>query len=745
VGKLDIAGTTTDTGLIRTYTFSVPGSVQANNSESPVNFTVVATDAKGGVTPEGAAPTGQLLIDGIGPKVNGVTVNGGVAVASPTNPNRVIRWFARSQPGNIHAIVNIQDNGSGVDTASLTLMAPVDPVTLALLPGASRIDTAGATMCVRATAQSYSCDFTIAPAATPIGAGAQGEVNFKVAGNDAILNNVQDNVATLGIDDKKPTITFTPNYPPANADCNADANLFCGHDGNHLRRVGDGKYTLKFAVSDSAVAGDLGSGPNPSTATCSINGVPTCTVTYDASSGNFSFPADMSSATFASGVDGTGPVTVKIDAKDFVGNAATQVSVDVNVTRVKWVRKIPIAATVGAPVLTPQSGQVIVAGTVGSGDSIYSVKAVDGAIAWSAGASLSPPISVVTTNMALDTTPSTDANHPTPILYVNSARFVYSLNFSATRVEKYCTGAASASNIAGSPIVFGGGASADVVVAGGNTIAAFTTPLDVNGGPCLAHGSTSFTNAGTAQPVLGPPSANGNTIFFGYDNSADTTNDLGIKSVQFAAGSFSAPNSRNLGRQPTAGTNPAAITPAADLFFGVNNDHTFYRHAANLTPVSWSPLPLSGSQNIFSQPLVSGDLMFAMSNTLTAFRLSDASTAWVYSTALTQVSPPAIATTTFFVSNQQNQEMVAVNASDRAQRWAYRGTTATSPSTRMSSIGTEATLGSDGILYFGDSVGHLYALFVDDTPLATAAGDWPRTGYDNCNSNHSNNAGFVCQ
>jgi len=63
----------------------------------------------------------------------------------------------------------------------------------------------------------------------------------------------------------------------------------------------------------------------------------------------------------------------------------------------------------------------------------------------------------------------------------------------------------------------------------------------------------------------------------------------------------------------------------------------------------------------------------------------------------------------------------------------------------MSSIGTEATLGADGVLYFGDSGGRLYALFVDDTPLATATGDWPRTGYDNCNSNHANNTGFVCQ
>jgi hypothetical protein len=63
----------------------------------------------------------------------------------------------------------------------------------------------------------------------------------------------------------------------------------------------------------------------------------------------------------------------------------------------------------------------------------------------------------------------------------------------------------------------------------------------------------------------------------------------------------------------------------------------------------------------------------------------------------------------------------------------------------MSSVGTEATLGPDGVLYFGDTGGHLYALFVDDTQKARAAGDWPRTGFDNCNSNHANNPGFTCQ
>jgi len=73
--------------------------------------------------------------------------------------------------------------------------------------------------------------------------------------------------------------------------------------------------------------------------------------------------------------------------------------------------------------------------------------------------------------------------------------------------------------------------------------------------------------------------------------------------------------------------------------------------------------------------------------------------------------------------------------------WLYRGDAATTPGSGLSSIATEATLASDGTLYFGDSSGHVYALITDTTPTPAAAAEWPRTGYDNCNSNHANKHG----
>ncbi len=80
----------------------------------------------------------------------------------------------------------------------------------------------------------------------------------------------------------------------------------------------------------------------------------------------------------------------------------------------------------------------------------------------------------------------------------------------------------------------------------------------------------------------------------------------------------------------------------------------------------------------------------------------------------------------------------------RADKWTYGGS-GTTPVTTISSLTTEPTLASDGTLYFGDNGGKVYAILTDTTQAATGANDWPRTGYDICNSNHSANAGYTCQ
>jgi hypothetical protein len=315
---------------------------------------------------------------------------------------------------------------------------------------------------------------------------------------------------------------------------------------------------------------------------------------------------------------------------------------------------------------------------------------------------------------------------------------------------QYCTNVLSTSDTAGSPVIFGGGATADVIVTAGNAVGAFTTSFTA-GHTCPPHGSMSFSNPSppppSSQPTLGPPSADGSTVFFGYDNNTFTTGDRGLKSVHFAGGTFDTANTVNIGKLPTNSSGPAPIALSSDLFFGNDFNHQFYDYTTALTLSHTSPTLTAA---IFASPVISGGLVFGASDQLLAFNKSDISTtAWTAVSGGTQVTPPAIGVDTLYVSAAANKLIHAIDAvtgtTTRSDRWTYGGSGATTPVTTLSSVTTEPTLAADGTLYFGDSGGKVYALITDTVPATTGAGDWPRTGFDNCNSNHSNNTGFSCQ
>jgi len=286
------------------------------------------------------------------------------------------------------------------------------------------------------------------------------------------------------------------------------------------------------------------------------------------------------------------------------------------------------------------------------------------------------------------------------------------------------------------------------VVVGPSIAHAYT--LNAAGGACTEpHVGLEF-GAVALNPGLGPPSANGSTVFMGYDNSGNgTATDIGLKSIQFTGGIFGTTITTGaIGKQPATNTGPDAITPASDLFFEVNGDHKGYRYATDLTTQVWGSTPVLGAaQNIFSQPLVSGSLVFLSSTSLFFHNLGDgtANGTQFPAASVTRVSPPTFGKTATFLSDAANKEVVAFDPTTRTQIWSFKGSGTTAPSTALSSVATEAALGGDGVLYFGDSVGHVFALITDTTPATTAPGDWPRTGFDNCNSNHAGNTGFTCQ
>ena len=259
-------GTTNDSGAVRTYSFAVPASVQAAGSEAPIAFTIDAVDDAGTATLPDAVGVGQLLIDDAPPQPGGVTVTGGVTGTDG------LQWFKQTATGSIDAQVSVEDHGSGVNASTLRLMA-----------GAVRLDNGAPQCAASGTSPAVLCHFFISPQTALVPAGGQAEVTFTVAGQDVAGNDMAVQQAKVGIDGKAPVITFVPAYPAAGADCNAGGgdpdNLFCGHDGSHFFRAGDSGHNLAFAVNDAS--GDVGSGANPASGTCAIQGT-TCTATFNA-------------------------------------------------------------------------------------------------------------------------------------------------------------------------------------------------------------------------------------------------------------------------------------------------------------------------------------------------------------------------------------------------------------------------------------------------------------------------------
>src|SRR6267143_773381 len=728
-GASNIAGTTSETGLVRTYTFSVPGSVQAVGSETPVNFTIVATDSGGGVTPDRAAGTGQLRIDGKPPAVSGVTVTNGIA-----GPGG-IPWV-KSQPGFVDVVAVVQEGGSGINVSKLKLISGgVQFDQPSIVPPIVPYCTFGTTT---------ACHFNV-PQDKP--GSTQVKYDFTVVGQDAAGNDFDATTtsASMGIDGAGPTVVLsggTASYPAKDTGCEGTTSVYCGHDGSHFWRNGEpASAKVNVTVSD-------GNGSGSSSAVGAVKycylpsaSAPACTPSSNAnfeSGSTFSIPASgFHAAPFSSDTKGSGNIFIQVTAQDAVGNPTTAVLPPVGLTRVKWVRGIGAApgSLAGAPLVAEQLGLVIVAGLATSGDPIVAFKTSDGSLAWGFGAG---KFTQLASNMALDPTPSTDSNRPSPMLYLNtSGGDFYAMHFTATAAASYCM--LSIPGLAGSPVIFGGGTTGYAILAAGDT--AYSVRASVAGTGCPITGIKTQTIA--TGITLGPPSANGASVYFGYKNGST---DQGVKSVQSVGADFGAIATVSATSQPTAGTTNAAVSPASDAFFAVNNNHTVYRYGAALGPSSliWSTATVG--TNVFSQPLVAGGSVFTSTTDLEVLTVNGTSPT-SFGLAATQVSPPTITSDTIFVSDTKTGPVNELLAFDRANSplWLYRGDAATTPGSGLSSIATEATLASDGTLYFGDSSGHVYALITDTTPTPAAAAEWPRTGYDNCNSNHANNTGFVCQ
>jgi outer membrane protein assembly factor BamB len=739
-------------GTVTTFHFGIPSSVQATNSEDPVVMTVDATDNAGETAQQ--VPTAILKIDDVGPTISGIVANGADATVGS------VPWFKQldNSGGNtlldIDVQVDIVDLGSGVDTATLQIVDPANPAT----PIDHLTPTADATVANR-------WHFHVARVNVMAPISTEGQFNFKVIAKDRLGHNQRadgttvgsitvKSAGTMGIDGVKPNVTFTVTYPPTGTDCDSDTNLVCGHDasGHYWRRglgpSGAETTALSFTATDS------GSGVNTGSGTCSIVGSTNpCTPVFVTN--QFNFYPNFSTATMPAVTDasfdattGGGPVNVTVAAADKVGNLGPATTQPVNVSRLRWVQKLKLQpqglqTLRGSPIVTTQPvPQIIVGGTSSASQDPIVALGPKGGILWHYGGTApgAQTISPVTGNMAYDSTPAS------PMLYALSGNTIYAMHLTTAGVDKFCKNAVTAQ--AGSPVVAAGAVLVTDTGAAPRQVTPFTPAnLTVAGGVCLQRTAASLGGIAT----IGPPTANGSTIYWGYDNTPTTAGDAGIVSATFSGTAFSSVTAHPFGAgvPPQIAGSFTFVALADAFFFGNSLNRTYHSFKTTDYTASWTTPAFTGSA-VLVNPMVVGKSLALGSTTslgkLYAFDKTAGTQKWVFPTGtgdLTNISLVATASDgkLYFTDSSTPNEMVALapGTSAAARIWNFTGPVGAV----LSGIGTEPTIDGNGILYFGQDSGNVYALITDVGAAAPAVGnDWPRTGFDNCNSS---NAAFICQ
>ena len=739
-----VAGSPTATAV--PFAFTVSPSLHPGPTEGLVSFTVSAADAVGNTT-AATTPTAKLKIDNIGPVVSSVVVNGGDATVGN------VKWFKQldasdlnTQP-DIDVQADIVDLGSGVDPTSVQLVLQSD--------GTTRVDHGTPAL------TSGHWHFSVARVGI-IASGNEGTIDFKAVAKDLLGHPQQPDaggnvsLATLGVDGKKPQLTFSVNYPASGTDCDstlpgggADLGIVCGHDGSHWWRRGLG--TAGAELTDMVYsATEGGSGLNTGSGTCAITGSgAACTPTWNGS--QFAFKPNFSTATLAnaSTATGGGTATVTVGASDAVGNTASASSSAVAVSRLRWVQKLLVNATLnqlkGAPIVTsrPQA-QIIVAGN-SAADPIVSLKPTGGII-WTGGKAQG--ITTVSNNMAYDSTTSNDNTHPTPMLYVLQSSALIAMNVTAAGVNggKYYN--CSVAGSVGQPVIAVGGASARVLVVDqtSNILVAYGGTPSLAGTGCIGANPSIGLPSPRDGAVLAPVTYSGGVAYFGYDDSGGMTGEVGIASVNYAGAAFSGLATHALGHFPFG-----MIAVADSIFFGDNGSKTYQSVPLAFGAPNWTSVAFTGTTNLVASMVVAKGLALGALGTsngtnqrLRAYdKNGDGTAKWTYpASGVGLISPPLTASDgTIYLSDSGNNEFVAISpgASSATTVWTFKGSTGFA----LAGVGTEASLDSNGIVYFGQDSGNVYALITDvGTPAAAVGADWPKTGFDNCNSG---NASFSCQ
>ncbi|MFL5310920.1 MAG: hypothetical protein ACJ79H_10750 [Myxococcales bacterium] len=727
--RIDLTTSTTE-GTVTTYSFIVPTLDAPSGTDGPLLFQVTATDASNNQTQ--VTPTSGLKIDDAGPVVRGVAVDATLSVAEATVGN--VPWFRQSAAGDIDVKATIVDPGTGVDIT-----------TVALMQGSTRIDKVGS---VTRDAGTDNYHFKVARIGVPVAAGVQALIGFTVAASDVLGKPRQTDAGSnlgsgsLGIDGQPPTVSFAPTYPSGG--CATGGTIVCGHDGNHFWRLGDDGALMTFSADDGA----SGSGANALQGmACAIPGN-TCTPSAGTSGSgtalNYSFAFTPSIATLTSGStltpnntddNGDGVASVTVTARDNVGNSATAGPINVNVTRVKWVRTLTGLANIrGSPVVTPPvAGKtlVLIAGTNAAADPIVALDTTGAVFATTGHVA---GVTSVTANMAYS--PLTNKLY---VVQQNASNaYAFSLSVGGFTTEFVCTLGGQTN---GAPAVIGSsGASERMLVAdtGSNLLWA----IGGTGGSCPANQLKSVSVGAATPGTVGAPISDGATVYFAYG-------DTGIAKVPFSLPNGFGTLVKNDLTQVVVGS----LSLLDSLFYGENKNY----HAVDpvgLTTQAWTTAGAGGmSSAITAPPVISDSLVFGVATVtdghVRAFDQGTGADTVDFPATASVGAPSAVAVgvdNVIYFSDSGQNEMVAVKytkspGASAARVWRFKGTSVGSGASNVTFTGpgSEPTMDSSGVIYFGADNGNVYALMTDSGGAAvpTAGTNWPRVGFDNCNSGNN--------
>jgi hypothetical protein len=161
---------------------------------------------------------------------------------------------------------------------------------------------------------------------------------------------------------------------------------------------------------------------------------------------------------------------------------------------------------------------------------------------------------------------------------------------------------------------------------------------------------------------------------------------------------------------------------------------------------------------ILAPPIISSGLVFGAADAndglLRAFQATDGAPAFSYNptnpakSALSAVGISSTVPPVYYFSDGSGELNAAVQngtGGARAPNWdsSFKGKIAPGMDLSFTSYGTEPVIGPDGTLYFAannatNTNANVYAIMTDTGPgVAPGPTNWPRVGFDNCNSNNS--------